>query len=177
MVKERRYKVANDLYLQLEDSIVHGDLIEVKTSKKYRKEMIEKIRGNITFTSGHPDLSLIKDELLDIAVVIYITPMRYRRQDLDNVAKIVLDALTQRNKEDQDYLFKDDCQIVRLLLYKKQRIELPEADTSQMSISIRKPEYANNFLAVWENKDKNGKTYLSIRLFGSYINVFQTRQE
>ncbi len=41
----------------------------------------------------------------------------------------------------------------------------------------RKPEYANEFLAIWENTDKNGKTFLSVRIFGSYINVFQTRQK
>ena len=41
----------------------------------------------------------------------------------------------------------------------------------------RKPYYSNNFIAIWQNSDKNGKTYLSIRVFGSYFNVFQTRQE
>ncbi len=136
MRKENTYKVANDFYLELENSIVHGDLIEVKTSK--RKEMIDKIRRNITITKDQPEILLLQNELVDVAIVIYITPMRYKRQDLDNVAKIVLDAITKRNKEDNGYLIKDDCQIVRLLLYKKQRIEHPDADTSQMSISIRK---------------------------------------
>lgn len=137
MVKENPSKLANEEYLQLEDSIVHGDLIEIKSSKQYKKEMINKIRRNIVLDRNHPKISRIKNELIDVAIVIYVTPIRFKRQDLDNVAKVVLDALTSLNKEDKDYLIKDDNQIVRLLLYKKQRIEHPESDTSQMSVSIR----------------------------------------
>ena len=41
----------------------------------------------------------------------------------------------------------------------------------------RKPDFSSDLLAIWENQDKNGKRYLSVRIFGTYFNVFQTRQE
>ena len=100
--------------------------------------MIKKIKSSLEIYNKNPEFLNIREELVDVAIVIYVTKLRYNRQDLDNVAKIVLDALTKRDKEDSDYLLKDDSQVVRLLLYKKQRKELPDADTSQMSVSIRK---------------------------------------
>lgn len=40
----------------------------------------------------------------------------------------------------------------------------------------RKPDYTNDGVAVWKNKDKNGKEYLSIQLLGKngiQVNAFQ----
>ena len=33
----------------------------------------------------------------------------------------------------------------------------------------KQPDYKGDGVAVWINKDKNGKTYLSIKLLGSII--------
>lgn len=39
-----------------------------------------------------------------------------------------------------------------------------------------RPKYSNDFIAVWEKTDKNGNTYLAVKLFGEYYNVFQIKQ-
>lgn len=134
MVIEKTSKIAAHNYVVLEDNdFVHGDLIEVKTGE--RKKMIKKIRVNLS-ASKPPEK--LKNSLLDVAIVVHIRAGRFRRQDLDNLAKIILDAL-EKPKEDDGYpfLFNDDNQIVRLLLYKIERKEDLESETSQLSVSAR----------------------------------------
>jgi len=41
----------------------------------------------------------------------------------------------------------------------------------------RKPDYrAKIDVPCWKNKDKNGKEYLSVKLFGTSINLFMEGQ-
>jgi hypothetical protein len=41
----------------------------------------------------------------------------------------------------------------------------------------QKPAYRGKMgIAVWENKDKYGKTYLSMKLFGETINLFPVKE-
>ncbi len=81
----------------------------------------------------------IRDELLDIAIVFYLNTSRMKRQDVDNLAKVVLDGL-QRDKSEPElpYLFADDSQVVRLLLYKIRKTDDEHYDTDQLYISVRK---------------------------------------
>lgn len=132
-------KTAQDYYYFLEGSlergIFHGDLIAIKTTDKRRK-MIEEIRKNLAIT---PKKEELVNELLDLAIVVHTHPLRYKNQDLDNIAKIVLDALKkQKEGNSEHYFFNDDRQIVRLLIQKIQRIEDKEFETDQLSVSIRK---------------------------------------
>ncbi len=136
MVKEKSRRVAAHYYLFLEDSeFDSGDLIDIHTNK--RDKMIKKIRSDLMLYNVPESL---RKELLDVAIVIHLRKGRYKTQDLDNIAKIILDALQKpKNSEDSlGYLYENDNQIIRLLLYKIEREEDPEAETSQLSISARK---------------------------------------
>lgn len=138
MRKEKTRRIANEPYLQLENSLVHGDLIEVRTGKKYRKEARKKIRTNLSIYGKNHLINAFRYKLLDVAIVVYVPKWRFKLQDLDNIAKVVLDAISKDKKDlQQTYLIEDDSQVIRLLLYKKERIEHPECETSQLSISIR----------------------------------------
>jgi len=55
---------------------------------------------------------------LDLAIVADVPEGVYRRQDVDDLAKTVFDAL-QEGSDSEPYLFKKDSQIVRLLVYKQ----------------------------------------------------------
>lgn len=35
------------------------------------------------------------------------------------------------------------------------------------------PDYSGDGVAVWKNVDKNGKTYLSVKVLGHYVNCFK----
>ncbi len=136
MVKEKSTRVAGHLYLFLEDAEFYdGDLIDIHTTK--RREMIKKIRTNL---SAHKPPEHLKRALLDVAIVLHVRKGRYKTQDLDNIAKIVVDALEKPNNEEDKhpYLYENDNQIIRLLLYKIQRKDQLDAETSQLSISARK---------------------------------------
>lgn len=37
----------------------------------------------------------------------------------------------------------------------------------------RAPDYNGDGVAVWVNKDKNNKTYLSVKVLGHYVNCFK----
>ncbi len=134
MVKIKSSKMCNAPYIFLEDyEFYHGGLIEIATGK--RKEMIKQLRKDFSASKFSDNL---KKGLLDISIVVQIRKGRYRRQDLDNLAKIILDALEKPKEDDSfDYLYEDDNQIVRLIIYKLERVECSESETSQLSISAR----------------------------------------
>ncbi|MEK6918369.1 MAG: hypothetical protein AABW51_05470 [Nanoarchaeota archaeon] len=114
-----------------------GLLMDVPTKCPPKKETIEKIRADLNFDEVNGS---IKKEKLDVAIVLEVNKNRFEKQDLDNVAKIVLDAI-KKPKDSTDtrpYFFDDDCQIIRLLVQKNLRNELQDTETSQVSISARK---------------------------------------
>jgi len=122
---------AND-YLVLEGEGSFGGPITVKTGNtKTRKETIEKIRSDLREWSEKFPYLKNEDTKIDLAIVVYRYPSYMRRQDVDNVAKLVLDAL-------KGCLFTDDSQIVRLLVYKLDAALIEGYDTESLVISFRK---------------------------------------
>lgn len=130
-------RTVKDNYYFLEEKegerIAHSYLIAVKTSE--RAETIRKIREGI-ITPQNKEFMVGK--LLDVAIVVHVNKQRYDSQDVDNVAKVVLDALKKnKNFPDESYLFGDDSHVIRLLVQKVKRTEDNESETDQLSISIR----------------------------------------
>jgi len=106
------------------------DLVTVKTKSETKKKMIDEIRSSQgSWMEKFPHLH-DTDKKIDMAIVVYRSGGHSKRQDLDNIAKVVLDALKGR-------LFGDDSQIVRLLLVKKEAELLAEYDTDSLVISFR----------------------------------------
>ena len=61
---------------------------------------------------------------LDIAMVLFIDRQRIKKQDVDNIATIVLDALKKDDKYRREYyLFDEDSQLIRHLVYRIPRCE------------------------------------------------------
>lgn len=139
MMDKRPSKVAMNFYVQLDGNeiILHGGLDEIITSD--RNGTIGELRKSIFQTGNtrrHFDLS---KEMLDVAIVVYLQKQTYKFQDVDNIAKIILDAIKKPKISDgYPYFFDDDSQIVRLLIYKLERKEHESVNTCQISISIRK---------------------------------------
>jgi Holliday junction resolvase RusA-like endonuclease len=131
-------RIASDSYNFIEDyQSCGGLLMDVPTKCPPKKETIEKIRTDLNFNEVD---ETIKKERLDVAIILEVNKHRFKTQDLDNVAKIVLDAI-KKPKDSADvrpYFFDDDRQIVRLLVQKNLRNELQDTETSQISISARK---------------------------------------
>ncbi|MDP1728797.1 MAG: RusA family crossover junction endodeoxyribonuclease [archaeon] len=130
-------RTVKDNYYFLEEKegerIAHSYLIAVKTSEM--AETIRKIREGI-ITPQNKEFMVGK--LLDVAIVVHVNKQRYDSQDVDNVAKVVLDALKKnKNFPDESYLFGDDSHVIRLLVQKVKRTEDNESETDQLSISIR----------------------------------------
>lgn len=134
MVKIKSSKTCGSQYLFLGNyGFAYGGLMEIATGK--RKKMIENLRKDF---GVHKFPEKLKKSLLDVSIVVHIRKGRYRRQDLDNLAKIILDAF-EKPKEDDGlpYLYEDDNQIVRLIMYKIERVEYSDSETSQLSVSAR----------------------------------------
>ena len=140
-------KINTNECLVLEDSEgTFGDLITVKTKKKTKKKMIEDIRSSQeSWMEKFPHLHDINKKI-DLAIVVYRQVGYLKRQDLDNIAKVVLDAL-------KGYLFKDDSQIVRLLLVKKEAELLAGYDTDSLVISFRIYDPESDMILI--NKNNN----------------------
>lgn len=121
----------------LEDSKIISLLLKIKTSsdnKAYSKSLI-RAQINNDFID---QCKTLQDKLLDIGLHLSVNKRRYKRQDLDNIQKVVFDAIQKDKKKPQrDYLIKNDSQIVRCLVYKTERIENINFDTDQLTISLR----------------------------------------
>jgi len=130
-------KTGSPPFLRLEDSEgFSGDLGEVKTGTRYRKGMIDTIKNNLSIWMANSDFEQIRGKQLDLAIVIKLSPYRLKTQDVDNMAKVICDGL-KRRKGDKRFLFDDDSQIIRMLVWKIKRREDPQWDTDSYDISFR----------------------------------------
>ena len=112
------------------------DLVTIKTGSKYKKEITDTVKTNLRSWMQNPNFKDIRGESLDLAIVASVNPSRMKTQDIDNVAKVALDALKKR-EGDSSFLFHDDYQIVRLLIWKVQSEKRPMYNTDSLSISFR----------------------------------------
>jgi len=117
-------------------SYVFHDLITIKSDSEYKREIVEKVRTNLALWMRNPHFNEIGSAVLDIALVVRVNANRMKIQDVDNIAKVVLDAL-KKDDGDSRFLFHDDKQIVRLLIYKEQSQALPGYNTDSLTISFR----------------------------------------
>jgi Holliday junction resolvase RusA-like endonuclease len=137
MIIEQIGRTGSAPFLQLADSIgASCDLGKVRTGNKYRKETIDEIKTNLSIWMRNQDFEPIRGQQLDLAIFIKLSPYRLKKQDIDNVAKIICGALKERRGDDR-FLFNDDSQIVRLLVWKIQREEYPFWKTDSYDISFR----------------------------------------
>ena len=128
-MKAKNYtqRIATNDYLVLEDAEGSvGDLITIKTNIRTKKEIKT---NNQNWMKKFPSLK-DKNTKIDMAIVIYRKPSLIKRQDLDNIAKVILDAL-------KGELFYDDSQVVRLLLYKMDASLIKGYNTDSLVISFR----------------------------------------
>jgi len=124
-------------FLELEDSLgTFDDLVTIKTRGKRRREVIEQIRCNLGSWMNNPYFETVRTSLLDLAIVARVNPGRMKNQDIDNIAKVVIDAL-KKSDGDSRFLFYDDRQVVRLLVWKLQEQEYAGYNTDSLTISFR----------------------------------------
>lgn len=113
-----------------------NNLMVIKTGSK--RKMLEEIEIDLRQWLQNKCFDSFRDKLIDLAIIIYLDKLRYKKQDLDNISKIVLDSIKRSRKyPDRAYLINDDSQIVRLLIYKLKRLELADTNTSEIIISFR----------------------------------------
>lgn len=130
-------RIGSNPPLVLEDS--EGsfyDLVTIKTGSKYKKEITDTVKTNLWSWMQNPNFKDMRREPLDLAIVTSVNPSRMKTQDVDNIAKVVLDALKE-SAEDPRFLFHNDYQIVRLLIWKIKSKEHPMYSTDSLSISFR----------------------------------------
>ena len=137
MSVEKIGKTGSPPFLQLTDSIgVSGNLGEIRTGSRYRKETINTIKTDLCNWMGNNDFQPIRGQQLDLAIVIKLSPYRFKKQDTDNIAKVIYDALKQRGN-DSRFLIYDDSQIIRLLIWKIRRKEDALWQTDSYDVSFR----------------------------------------
>jgi Holliday junction resolvase RusA-like endonuclease len=113
---------------------------EAKTGSTInRQKTIEELRTSMESWMKNHRFDELRKEKIDLAIVAHLDPFRFRNQDCDNIAKIVLDALEKKD-DGRGYLFEDDKQVVRLLVYKRKAVEDKVFRTNQLDISFRKHE-------------------------------------
>ncbi len=135
----KKAKFAMGRCLVLQDSLgFMSDLITIKTGNRINfSETKKDLFTNMKSWMNNDNFNDFRNEPLDVAVVIYVDSKRYKIQDCDNIAKLVLDTL-KKNENSNDYLFNDDSQIIRLLVYKIKAEENEQFETNQIVISFRK---------------------------------------
>ena len=117
-----------------EGSIV--DLVTIRTKNRNRKDVIATIRMNLASWMKNHHFEGAREAELDMAIVACVSSGRMKNQDIDNISKVVLDAL-KKSEGDDRFLFYDDCQVIRLLVWKIQQEELADYNTDTLTISFR----------------------------------------
>jgi Holliday junction resolvase RusA-like endonuclease len=130
-------RTGSDPFPVLEDNLGFiVDLVTVKTGSEYRKEVISTIRLNLESWMRNHYFEKIREDELDLAIIACVNPGRMKNQDIDNISKVVLDAL-KKSEDDDRFLFYDDCQVTRLLIWKIQQEELADNNAYTLTISFR----------------------------------------
>lgn len=116
-----------------------GMLLKVKTSRNaLKKETALLIKNQIDGRAAIGAFDKIRDKPLDIALHLSVNKTRFERQDLDNIQKVVFDAIKKDKRHpERNYLVSDDSKIIRCLVYKTKRIEDKYVDTDELTISFR----------------------------------------
>ena len=128
-------KVNPHKLVRLEDSVgSYSGLLTLKTSKK--KEMLSILNADLADWMKNNLFLEFKTKLLDIAIIMHLDDLRMRIQDIDNIAKNILDAL-KNTKDANSYLFEDDSQVIRLLIEKRKKIDIGSCETNTYTISFR----------------------------------------
>jgi Holliday junction resolvase RusA-like endonuclease len=147
-MKKKLGRMGMDSPLLLEDAFGSaGDLVEIKSGTKYRCEVRKILKCNLEAWMKTPGFDEIRSQFLDLAVVARVNEKRIKRQDVDNIAKIVLDALKE-TEGDPRFLFRDDSQIVRLLVWKIRKTDSPDYETDSIAISFRKHDPDKQMILV-----------------------------
>ena len=130
--------MSKDPVFLLEDSFGSSSmLVYILTSTK-RKEMKEKIRNSLWHWMKNNHFDSLRDQLVDVAIVYHTDKLRTKRQDVDNVAKVVLDSIKRDSKNTElPFLINDDSQVVRLQVQKLEKTKMDGYETDQVSISFR----------------------------------------
>lgn len=145
-----RSRIGKNTPLKLEDAAgVFSDLITISSGKVTRRETINKIKTNLEAWMKNQRFDPYRNASLDVAIVLFIDRQRMNKQDVDNIAKIVLDALKKDNKHRREaYLFDDDSQVIRLLVYKIPRCEDEVYNTDSMTTSFREYDPRKQMLLI-----------------------------
>ncbi|MFC1988963.1 RusA family crossover junction endodeoxyribonuclease [Chloroflexota bacterium] len=140
--------------LELEDAFCSiYVLMAVKTGDKFKRyQVIEQIRNGLALWMKNSTLDPIRNKGLDLTIVFNRESRYVGIQDVDNMAKLVMDAL-KKEKGDSRFLFHDDKQVIRLLVYKQVAKKLSGYDTDSISISCR-VHNPNKQMILENQKDK-----------------------
>ncbi len=84
---------------------------------------------------------------------------RFKQQDLDNIQEIVLDAL-QKDKKDPswNYLYENDSQVCRILVWKTKKVEVSDYNTASMTISFRVHDPSKQMIMV-SDRDETSQRF------------------
>jgi len=149
---EATSKINPNPTLVLENAIgfIH-DLQIIITKKKHKTEIIKKSRNRLESWLKNQHFDQYRNKKLDLAIVIYLDKNRYCRQDIDNIAKIILDMLKKDKESDRSYLFEDDSQVIRLLVYKIETKKFNKCETNSIAISFREYDPKKQMILVEQN--------------------------
>ncbi|MFC1897198.1 RusA family crossover junction endodeoxyribonuclease [Chloroflexota bacterium] len=137
MTTKNKAMVSTPPSLKLEDCLGSYEALgEIKSGSRYKKKTIQDIKKQLHRWMNAESFKPVKGKKLDVAIVIKCSPTRYKNQDTDNISKIICDALKEK-KGDYRYLFNDDSQIIRLLVWKMRRTDNAHYGTDSYAISFR----------------------------------------
>jgi len=131
-----RFSSGNNMVL--EDAFYHSHLIDIITMKKNKQAMKKEIRDSFVDYFKNEKFKELKKVQIDLAIHLEVSSSRFENQDLDNIQKIVLDALQKDKKNPSwDYLYENDSQVCRILVWKTKKVEGSDYNTASMTISFR----------------------------------------
>jgi len=153
-----------------------NDLVKIKTSAK--QETMAELRKNTAAWLGNSHFEKYRASKIDVAIVVCVNQHRYLKQDCDNLAKVVLDAISNSRQNPKPfYLIENDSQVIRLLVYKVQRKEVPDTATDEVMVSFRPHDPNKQMILVEQGQAQLGAEAFRLKNSDSCETIATTRED
>lgn len=146
---EMTSRMSTGLTLVLKERIGSASvLMRVKTGNSHRQKTRDEIKKELACWMKNKCFDPYRKGSFDLALVVKLDEKRMEDQDVDNIAKRVLDALQIKRGEPVTvpHLFVDDSQVARLLVFKRPRKEVQATITDEVTISFRKHAFRKQMI-------------------------------
>lgn len=131
----------------------YGKTVVLEDVKTKSEDTKKEVKGSLRLWLENENFDKYRDKLLDLAIVVDVSEEhfldKHQGRDVDNIERVILNLL-EMNKADktEPYLYKNDRQVVRLLVYKRLKKKIADYETVALHLSFREYDCSEQMILI-----------------------------